>query len=130
MKAERQMEDQQKDIAILHEEVKTLKSIAELHENDLKEKCDIIKEKDEQINNMNKHLAELNAVKEIHQAELESKITEVKELKHKLNSAYHEDVQKALRSEEWVKAIGQKDTCKHINNVQVPSYKNNSRCEK
>lgn len=122
MKAERQMNEQQKDITMLNEEIKTLKLIAKINEKDLKEKCAIIQEKEEQINNINKHLAEIISDKENKQAELESKITEVMELKHKMNSAVHEDVQKALRSEEWVKAIGQRDTCKYKKNNTLETF--------
>ncbi|XP_028166924.1 centromere-associated protein E-like isoform X3 [Ostrinia furnacalis] len=127
LKAERQMEDQQKDIDLLHKEINTLKTIAELQENDLKEKCDIIQEKDEQINNINKDLVEMKAAKEKNQAELESKITEVNYLKQKMTN---DDVQRALRSEEWVKAIGQKDTFAVAVSEKTGSHKNSCNIEK
>ncbi|XP_063831011.1 uncharacterized protein LOC135080256 [Ostrinia nubilalis] len=127
LKAERQMEDQQKDISMLHKEINTLKTIAELQQKDLKEKCDIIQEKDEQINNINKDLVEMKAAKEKNQAELESKITEVSYLKQKMTN---DDVQRALRSEEWVKAIGQKDTFAVAVSEKTGSHKNSCNIEK
>lgn len=111
-KAEKQLEVLQKDIVTLQEEVEMFKTKVDTCEMDLKDKDQIIKEKEDMLKTVKEELLEVKAAKEKLQAEFEPKIAEVYELRQKLDRVTDEHVLKALRSEEWVKAVGQRETCK------------------
>ncbi|CAG9795568.1 unnamed protein product [Diatraea saccharalis] len=100
------------------------------NEKDLKEKDDCINTKDALIGSVQQELKEEKANKAILQIELGIKESMLSELKQKVNEAHSDDVFKALRNEEWLKAVGQRDMYAVAGTDKFASYKYASPIEK
>lgn len=110
-KAEKVLEDRQKEIVSLTKEVETLQAMVEICQQDSKAKDGLIskmsKEKDAIISTISKELVEEKLTREKCEKELENQRTVLHELKNNMEV-------RALRkeNEQLIRAIGQQETCK------------------
>lgn len=120
-KAEKVLEERQKEIISLQKEIRTLQSRVEVCEEDSRAKDGIISkmriEKDAVISTISKELQEEMASREKYQKEMEEKIATINELKKNLEEINNErEALNILRkeNEELIKAVGQRETCKYM----------------
>jgi chromosome segregation ATPase len=104
IKAEKELEDRQKEIATLEKEVTTSRNKIADYEKDCKERDGVITKVTEELN-------EEKAAKKLLQVAVETKEAIVSDLKNKLDIVQSDEAMKNLRNEEWVRA-GQKEFCK------------------
>ncbi|XP_049876763.1 cytadherence high molecular weight protein 2-like isoform X2 [Pectinophora gossypiella] len=138
-KAEKQLQDRDREIYSLKEQVKTEAKLARDIEN-LKEEltqkdamvAKIARDKDEVINTLNKELVDEKAIREQYQKQLEAKTVTVYELRQKLEEVKSEaEVLESIKkeNEELIKAVGQRETFAAIQE-RLSSHKLSSQTEK
>lgn len=110
-KAEKVLEENQKETVMLQKEIETLQSKVNLSEHDSKAKDGIIskmsKDKDAVISTISKELLEEKALREKLEKELQSQKSIMSELRNNMEI-------RALKkeNEQLIRAIGQQETCK------------------
>lgn len=121
-KAEKELEERQREIISLQKELKTVLAKVEQCEDESKAKDAIIskmsKEKDAIIKSVTKEFEEEKVLRETYQKEIEDKTTTIMELKQNLEEINNDrEALNILRkeNEELIKAVGQRETCMYSN---------------
>ncbi|XP_026743686.1 centrosome-associated protein CEP250-like isoform X2 [Trichoplusia ni] len=136
-KAEKELEERQREIISLQKELKTVLAKVEQCEDESKAKDAIIskmsKEKDAIIKSVTKEFEEEKVLRETYQKEIEDKTTTIMELKQNLEEINNDrEALNILRkeNEELIKAVGQRETFAVSNQERTSAVKHSGQAEK